>query len=154
MVGAVGQSHLVEQLQRTPSCLLRIDARDQQRHLHVLHGAEHRQQVVQLEDEAHAPCAVVAPIVVGQVVDDLVLDDHRAGVYLVEAREAVQRGGLPAAAGAHYRDHLAAPDPQIDAPKRRHRHLPRPVRLVNSCRVDDVPVVVSHSASLRGSQRR
>ena len=113
VVGPVRQAHLVEEVEGAAAGLRGAYARDEQGHLHVLHGPEHGEEVVELEDEPHASGPVVAAVVVGKVVEDLAVDDHLAAVDLVEAGEAVEERGLAAAAGAHDGDDLAAGHVQV-----------------------------------------
>ncbi len=49
----------------------------------------------------------------------------------VQAREAVEQGGLAAAGWTHHGHHLAAPDAQIHPAQRRHAHLAGVVNLVH-----------------------
>ncbi len=89
--------------------------RDQQRQFHVLHRGEDRQQVVDLEDEAHAAGAVLGALAVGELGQVLAFEPDRAGVDGVEAGEGVEQRRLAAAGGAHDGDHLAALDGEVDA---------------------------------------
>ena len=94
-----------------------LRAGDEQRQLDVLDGAEHRQQVVELEDEAHLAGAELRALVVGQLVDVLAVDEDQAAIDGVEAAQAVEERRLAAAGRAHDRDHLAARDAENDTPR-------------------------------------
>ena len=69
-------------------------APDQQRHGHVLQGAELGQQVVKLVDESQRPVTQLAPsgLVEGKQV--LAADPHPAGTGPVQTAQAVQQGAL------------------------------------------------------------
>ena len=84
-----------------------LGPRDEQRQLDVLDRGQHRHQVVELEDEAHAPRAVVGALAVGHLGERRPLDHDLAAVDRVEAGEAVEQRGLAAPARPHDRDHLA-----------------------------------------------
>ena len=64
VVAALAEPDELERLHARAAGFLGRDARDQQRQLDVLDGGEHRQQVVELEDEAHAPRAVVRALAI------------------------------------------------------------------------------------------
>ena len=102
------RSTSVERLERPAPRLLRADARDEQRQLDVLDRREDRHQVVELEDEAHPPRAVVGALAVGHRREGDALDQDLAAVDRVEAGEAVEQRRLAAAGRPHDRDHLAA----------------------------------------------
>ena len=107
-VGPVGEPDQLERLERLragPPCGRR---RDEQRQLDVLDRGQHRHQVVELEDEAHAAGAIVGALAVGHRRRATPLDQDLAVVDRVEAGEAVEQRRLAAAARAHDRDHLAA----------------------------------------------
>src|SRR3972149_420449 len=89
---------------RPPGRRLGGGAADQEGQLHVLDGAEDRQQVVELEDEAHAAGAIAALLVVGELADVDPVHADDAGVDGVEGAEAVEERRLAAAGGAHVGD--------------------------------------------------
>ena len=93
MLGAVGEAHLLEQLERAATALARGDARPDQRHLDVQPRAQLAQQQVLLEDEPDELTArpLVAPPR-GEV--DAVDQDPSFG-GAVEAADQVQQGALP-----------------------------------------------------------
>ena len=113
----VGEVHDVERGHRALRAgLLRRHAGDQQRQLDVLDGGEDRQQVVELEDEAHPLRAVARSSRRRTCVPmSAPSTEMRPPSIVVEAGEAVEQGRLAAAGRPHDRDHLAAVDRQIDA---------------------------------------
>ena len=76
---------------------------------------EQRDQVERLEDEAGPVATQARRIVVGQLADDLALEDDLAGRRPVEAAEDLEQGRLARARRAHQGDELAGLDRERDA---------------------------------------
>jgi ABC-type nitrate/sulfonate/bicarbonate transport system ATPase subunit len=75
-------------LQRTHRPLPSIGggaATKQERKLHILERIEHGQEVVALEDEAHAACSVLSPLPVVELSEILTFDPHLAFVKILQA---------------------------------------------------------------------
>ena len=117
--------------------------------LDVLDGAQHRHQVVELEDESHVAGAVVGALAVGHLGERRPVDHDLAAVDGVEAGEAVEQRGLAAPARPHDRRHLSALERQVDPAQRLDAHRPRVVRLHDRPCVDDR--ARAHGGSFRGS---
>ena len=108
----------LERLVRAPARFLRVDAREQQRQLDVLDRAEHRDQVVRLEDETHRRRAAARALGVGQRVQVDAVEQHAAAVDVVEARAAVEQRRLARARRAHDRHELALVHDEVDVAQR------------------------------------
>src|SRR6059036_609042 len=111
--------------------------RDEERELDVLHGGEHRQQVVRLEDESHTPRTVAALRVVVHRGQRDALDEDIARRQIVESREAIQQGRLAAAGRPHDRDHLASRDREVHSAERMDLDDPGVVHFVGVHSPDD-----------------
>src|SRR5439155_1484711 len=95
-VGLLGAAYPVWRAVRlTPIALGAAATSPDHRHLHVLDRREHGHEVVELEDEADGPGAVLGRI--AQLVHPLAADPDRARVGLVERADEVQQGALAAA---------------------------------------------------------
>jgi hypothetical protein len=122
-------------------------AGEQQRQLNVLRRREHGDQVEGLEDEAHLGRAVARAGRVGQLVNGFPVNEHAAGVDLVQPRDAVQERRLARARRAHDGDELALRDLEVE-PVERHHFVPaRAVHLAHALRDEDRPGI--HFALLR-----
>ena len=155
VVGAAREVDEAERLERPLAGLSLRAARDQERQLDVLDGAQHGHQVVELEDEAHAQRPVVGALLVGHGGERRPLDEDVAGVDGVEAGEAVEERRLAAAARAHDRDHLAAGDREADAVEGVHLDLAGVVDLVDVPRLDEGRLVdVRRRVLMPGASRR
>ena len=148
VVGPVGQPDELERVERAASGAARALPRDEQRKLDVLDRAQHRHQVVELEDEPHVSRAVVGALAVGHLRQGRPLDQDLALVDGVEPGEAVEQRRLAAAARAHDRHHLAACKRQVDTTEGRDLHHPGVVGLHDRARVDDR--ARAHGSSSRG----
>ena len=82
----------------------------QQRQLDVLIRREHRQQVIELEDEADVPRPPAGELAFGHLRDAVVADPDFAFAGLVEAGDQVEQRRLARAAGAHQAEELAFGD--------------------------------------------
>ena len=85
---------------------------EQQRQLDVLARGEHRDQVEELEDEAHVARAQGGELVLGEVVQALARPRPPRRRRPVEAREEVEERRLARARRAHQRDEAALRDVQ------------------------------------------
>ncbi len=104
--------------QRGGDVLLALAARqigEEQRHFDVALGAEHREQVVELEDEADVPRAPFGELSAGEPVDSLAGHLHFALVGAVEPADQVQQRGLARAGGTHQGQELTGGHLQVDA---------------------------------------
>ena len=81
--------------------------RQQQRQFHVALRREHREQVVKLEDEADVPRAPRGQLAVGQFVNALARDAHRAAGGAVQPADQVQQRALARTRRPHQRQKLA-----------------------------------------------
>src|SRR5690349_12030916 len=120
MVGALGEPHLAEQLERS---LSRTADRDEL-HLDVLHCGERRDQVELLEDESERAQPQRGELAVRQVREVAPLEDDVARARAVERGEQLQQGGLAGAARAFERHELARAELEVDAVERPHRRRP------------------------------
>ena len=102
-------------------------AGDRERQLHVLLGVQHREQVVELEDEADVLAAQLRQLVVVHPGDLLAGDRDRSARRLVEPGEDVHQRRLARARRAHDGRQLAALDLERDAAERVDRGLAFPV---------------------------
>jgi hypothetical protein len=115
VIGAVGQADASEHVARSLTSELRRHAGDQQRQFHVLAGRQDGDQVEGLEDEAHAVRPVAGSRGVRHREQVVTVHSDGAGVDVIQARQAVEQGGLAVAGGAHDHHELARPDVEIDA---------------------------------------
>ena len=81
----------------------------------VLDGRELRQQLVELEDEAHVAVAEVGELLLRERGGVDAVDTYRTAVGTVEGADNLQQGGLAGAAGADDADDLAAVDVEVNA---------------------------------------
>ena len=91
---ARAETDAFERLRRAAARFLCVDAGEQQRQLGVLDRAEHRDEVVRLEDEAHRRRAVRGAPRVGERVKVDAVEQHPTAVDVVEARAAVEQRRL------------------------------------------------------------
>ena len=89
------------------------EVRLEHRHLDVFAGAERRDQVIELEDEADLPGAVV--VQVWHLGEQSAADADRAGRRVFERGDQVQQRRLAAAGGAGDGHELAGRDVEVDA---------------------------------------
>ena len=89
MLGAVAEADPFERVVRAPARILRVHAREQRGKLDVLDRAEHRNEVVGLEHEAHRRRAAARALRVRQRVQVDAVEQHPATVDVVESRAAV-----------------------------------------------------------------
>jgi len=90
-------------------------AGDRERKRDVLLGAQRRQKVEELEDEADVLAAEPGQLLVVQPGDVGAVDEDRAGGRAVESGEDVHERGLARAGRAHHGRHATARDLQRDA---------------------------------------
>ena len=102
---------------------------DRERQRDVLAHVEERDQVEGLEDEPGPVAAQPRGAVVGELADDLALEDDLAARGPVEAAEQLQERALAAARRAHERDELTGGHGQGDAAQRVDGRLAERVRL-------------------------
>ena len=108
-------SAMTSRMRSASSPFGRVLAGDRERQRDVLGDVEQRDQVERLEDEAGPVAAQAGRLVVGQLADDLALEDDLAGRRLVEPAEQLEERGLARARRAHQGDELAGLDRQRDA---------------------------------------
>src|SRR5690606_22475892 len=119
--GALGQTDQAQRHLGAPGPLGAAHLAQQQRQLDVLLRAQHRQQVVELEDEADVLGAPARQFAGLELVDALAVDADAAGGGRVQAADQVQQGGLARARRAHQGDEGTALDLEVDAVQ--HFHL-------------------------------
>src|SRR5580765_3435176 len=120
MVGALGEPHLAEQLERS---LSRTADRDELC-LDVLNRGERRDQVELLEDESERAQAERRELAVAEAGQVPALEDHVARARPVERAEQLEQRRLPGAARALERDELARVELEVDAVERAHGRRP------------------------------
>src|SRR5439155_94602 len=103
VVPACGQADGPERDLCPPAPLGARQAGQQERQLDVLDRAQHRDQVVELEDEAHVPRAPGREAVLVEPGEGLAGDHHLARIGPVEAGEQVEQGRLARPRGTHER---------------------------------------------------
>jgi hypothetical protein len=151
VLGAAAEADTLQQLLRARAGA-RIGApRDQRGKHHVLERRQRRQQVEELEDEAHALAAQPGQLVVREAVVALPVQRDAAAGRGLERADDVQQGALAGARGAHDRDELPALDAEVDAVQGAHLGRALPVDLRQLRRADDR---LSHTCSLRPDRSR
>ena len=111
--------------------------REQQRQLDVLLRRQHRQQVVELEDEADVAGAPACQPPARQVIDAVPGDGDRALRRRVESAHQVQQGRLARPRGPHQGEEVALRDLDIDAPQHVDPLRSAPEHLVDVANVDE-----------------
>jgi len=126
------------------AALRAAQARELQGQLHVLEGREHRDQVVELEDEPHVggPPAGQLRLVEGRDVD--AADDDRAAVDLVDPGDEIEQRALARARGAHQREELAFADVEVDVPQNGNDVAAALVGLADVSHLDDDRLLLQH----------
>ena len=114
MGGPTAQTHSFEHVGRLASRSARSFTDGQERELDVLDRRQHRDQVETLKDEAHTTGPVGRAGGIGQPVDVVAVDDHRARVDLVQARHAVEQCGLAVPGWSHDGEEFARRDIEVD----------------------------------------
>src|SRR5437867_889605 len=136
VVHAIGEPDQLEREQGALAALLAAHAHEQQRQLDVLERGQHRDQVVELEDEAdvaRAPHRELAPV---QLVDRGVPHPHLARGRTVDAADQVEERRLAAPRGAHERDEIARGHVQRQAVEHRDLLLVALVDLADIAELD------------------
>jgi hypothetical protein len=118
--GAIGQADQFQCCLHAPAPLRLGQAGQQQRHFHVGFGAQHRQQVIKLENETDVSGAPVRQAAARQLIDTIAGDQHLAAGGLIQPGHQIQQRGLAGARRPHQRQELAAVDGQIDAMEHLH----------------------------------
>ena len=114
MLGAVAQANQRQRDLDSFPALAPRQRRQQQGQLDVLECAQHRHQVIELEDEADMRGAPRSEIGVGQNGDVDATDLDRAAARLVDAGDEIEKRGLARARRPHQREIIADPDVEID----------------------------------------
>jgi len=112
--------------QRRQHVLAPLSARQvgqEQRQLDVLEGRQHRDEVVELEDEADVVGPPAGDPRVGEHPQVLIVDDHAAPGGPVEPGDQVEQGGLARARGAHQGEVFALLDGQVEVDEHRDAEL-------------------------------
>src|SRR5262249_6301710 len=105
------------------------EVREQQRQLDVALRGEHRQQVVELEDEADVGGPPARELATRQLVDAPVVHHDGASARHVQAADEIQQGSLAGAGWPHQRDEVRARDIEVDAVQDFDGLAPAAVRL-------------------------
>ena len=116
--GPIGQMNQIQGVHSPLPCLFGGDAADQQRHFNVFDGAEHRQQVIELENETHGAGTKLGFGVVREAGDVNAANLDHASRDVIDAAQTVEQGGLAAAGGAHDRYHVGLGHGKRDASQR------------------------------------
>ena len=116
MIGALAQADLTQQLQRPLAALGLANAGAQQRDLDVGLRREHRQQVVQLEDEADDLAPEARGVV--QVGHRDAVDHHGPGVGAIQPSDQREERALARPRRAGDEQHLAGVDLERDVVER------------------------------------
>jgi hypothetical protein len=135
--GTVDQTDEVKGVESPAPSVTRCHSRDEQGQLDVLDGGQHRHQVVELKDEAHALRAVAGAFSVRQTCEADAVDPNLAGGDVVQSGQAVEKGGLSAAARTHDGHHLAAIQTEIHTLQGVHLDLPGVICLPDTGGADD-----------------
>jgi len=117
VVGAGVEVDEREEFGDTVGVGLRGAAVDEERQRDVLAGGKGGQEVVVLEDDAHAAAAEDGALAVGHGGEAVALDAEFAGGELGEAANEVEEGALAGAAGAHDGGEGAGGHLEVDAVK-------------------------------------
>ena len=107
------------------AALLARELGQQQREFDVALGVQHRQQVVELENEADGCRPPAGQLPVGQLVEVVLRDHHLSRRSAIQTSDDVQEGRLTATRGTHQRHEVAFVYRHIDA----HQHLDELTRL-------------------------
>ena len=114
VIDAVGQSHAIEKFQSPLPLLIGVAARQQQRDLYVLDGAQPGDEVERLEEEPDHPVPEAA---LGAIVDRPgvpPIEEDLPARRKVEAAHQVQERRFPRAGAAHDRDEAPSFDTDAD----------------------------------------
>ena len=114
MITSVSEANLLEKLFGASSSLRHRDSGDPKRHGHVLEGAELREKMVKLKDEANPLVAEQVKRLPSERTDHRVADPHLASVDAVEPTNHLHQGALPDPRRAHDRHHLSRIDRQVE----------------------------------------
>ena len=110
LVHLIHQADAVKLLGRPALTLLAADAGKGQRQFHVAQQSLVRDQVVALEDKAHAVIAVGVPVAALVPVCRDAVDDHLAGVAVIQPADNVEQRRFPGPAGAQDGHELIFPE--------------------------------------------
>lgn len=111
----VAEPHEVEQLHSSGLGFFLAFASNERWNHDVFDGAELRQQLVKLEDEAYLLVAEAAQRVAFKAGNVVAIDAYRAAVGAVEGANDLQQGGLAGTARTYNAHHLALVDVQVYA---------------------------------------
>ena len=101
----------------------------EQRHFHLLQRRHSRQQIERLEDEPDLAVADGGQRVVGQVADQLAVEEVAPRRGRIQASQQIEQGRLTRTRMAHDGDHLAFADVERDAAQGVHVDGAHVVRL-------------------------
>ena len=123
----------------------------QQRQFDVLIGGENGDEIMGLEDVAHAGCPPVGQLCTRQIRNVDSVDHDAAAVRLVDAGDQVQQRGLSGAAGSHQRNELALFNVHRHGVQRRNRlaafvELFRHIPDLNQCHIGCLLTAVDSSS--------
>ena len=115
VLGAFGEPDDLQRDARPLSPLRLRQLRQQQRQLDVLLGRQHRQQVVELEDEPDVLRAPLRQLAAAERADGHAADLDRAAGRRVEAADQIEQRGLAGSRRTHQREEIALRDFEVDA---------------------------------------
>jgi hypothetical protein len=132
VVQALGEPDAIEGLLRPHRTL-----RDVRHERHVLARREARDQVVELEDEAHVLSPEARALGLSAGGEVVVAEADRSARRHVEAAEDVEQGGLAAARGTEQHHELAAQQVDVHVAQRVHLDLAHAVDLAELAGAED-----------------
>ncbi len=111
----LSQANALKRRASTLATLVRTDARQRKRELHVLQDGLVRDEVIALEHEADTMVAVGVPVGVGIVLGRDAVHHDIARIGVVKAAKDIEEGGLSRARGAKHGHELAWAEGDGDA---------------------------------------
>ena len=145
VAGAIVEPHQGQRDGRVPAPLGRRQVRQQERQLHVPLRRQHRQEVIELEHEAHVGGPPPGQRAAGKLVDALAVDRDVARGGRVQPADEVEQGRLARSGWAHQGEEVALGDVQVDAVQDLDPLPPALIGLGHAADLDQV----THQASFR-----
>src|SRR5262249_21935910 len=127
----IAEAHQLERRLRPLPTLTAAHAVEQERQLDVLERREHRNEVVELENEADVALAPLRQRAVAEARGVGAVHAHLAAARLVEAADQIEQRGLAASRGAHERHVFAFRDREREPGENRDLLAVALVLLVN-----------------------
>ena len=115
VISVVAKAHRLQHFFHTGAALGRLDAVQQQGHLHVLVGGEGGDEGKELKDESDGAFAHIGPLVAVETGNVLPIDKDGARRGLVEQADELQQGGLAGARRADQGGEFAVLYDQVHA---------------------------------------